>query len=192
MPAPLPRRKRLGAHVAFLPEPSSAFPFMQEGRLPHCTFRGLLSVHSRSGLHVRKTAQRSPLSPECFSPCCCLHEPLRLLPTESDNCWVGFAPTGKTRLSTAHCKPLLSPAAPTEFTCGWELRVRFMRSAGHRTLRPLQQVVVWHVRSPDNSRIHRPFSVQPVVSVRSGATARLWLLAMRSPVKGSSYVQLLV
>lgn len=32
------------------------------------------------------------LSPECFSPCGCLHEPLRLLPTKSDNCWVGLAP----------------------------------------------------------------------------------------------------
>ena len=29
---------------------------------------------------------------------------LWLLPTESDNCWVGFAPTRKTRLITAHVR----------------------------------------------------------------------------------------
>ena len=37
-----------------------------------------------------------------FSPCRYLHVPPRLLPTESDDCWVRFALTRKTRLSTAH------------------------------------------------------------------------------------------
>ena len=32
-----------------LPPPSPAFPISQVGRLPHCPFRGLLDVHSRSG-----------------------------------------------------------------------------------------------------------------------------------------------
>ena len=36
-----------------LPPPSSAFPISQVGRPPHCPFRGLLDVHSRSGPHVR-------------------------------------------------------------------------------------------------------------------------------------------
>ena len=36
-------------------------------------------------------AQRNPLSPECFSPCRTLHNPLRLLPTETTIVWVGFA-----------------------------------------------------------------------------------------------------
>ena len=29
------------------------FPFLQEGRLPRCPFRGLLGIHSRSGLPAR-------------------------------------------------------------------------------------------------------------------------------------------
>ena len=53
MPTPLPRRKRSGAPVASLPSPSSAFPLTSEGRLPHYSFRGLLSVRSRSGLYGR-------------------------------------------------------------------------------------------------------------------------------------------
>ena len=36
-----------------LPVPSSAFPLLPQGRLPHYPFRGLLNVHSRSGLYVR-------------------------------------------------------------------------------------------------------------------------------------------
>ena len=48
-------------------------------------FEACSAFTSRSGLHGRY-----------------LHEPPRPLPAESDNCWVGFAPTRKTRLSTAH------------------------------------------------------------------------------------------
>ena len=36
-----------------LPPPASAFPISQLGRRPHCLFRGLLDVHSRSGPQVR-------------------------------------------------------------------------------------------------------------------------------------------
>ena len=42
-----------GCPCRSLPPPSSAFPISQVGRLPHCPFRGLLNVHSRSGPHVR-------------------------------------------------------------------------------------------------------------------------------------------
>lgn len=38
-----------------------AFPVFQAGRLPHCDFRGLLSVHSRFGLHVRQVALKATL-----------------------------------------------------------------------------------------------------------------------------------
>ncbi len=36
------------AHAA-----AAAFPEFRAGRLPHLSFRGLLSVHSRFGLHAR-------------------------------------------------------------------------------------------------------------------------------------------
>ena len=82
--------------------PSSAFPLPWEGRLPHYSFRGLLSVRSRSGLYGRWTARGGPLTPECFDLHRYLRKSLWLLPAGSDSCCVGFAPTEKTRLSTAH------------------------------------------------------------------------------------------
>ena len=36
--------------------PMAAFPVQRAGRLPRCPFRGLLSVHSRYGLHTRQIA----------------------------------------------------------------------------------------------------------------------------------------
>ena len=52
-----------------------------------------------------------------------LHEPLWLLPTESDNCWWDSHPTGKTRLSAAHCHieanfPLPKSQGPALKRCG--------------------------------------------------------------------------
>src|ERR1700736_5455757 len=40
----------------------NAFPKWQEGRHPHCHFRGLLRLHSRYGPPDRSAAQRRPLS----------------------------------------------------------------------------------------------------------------------------------
>jgi len=67
MPSPLPRRNRWILSL-FHPMPgpglmpaTAAFPVSQAGRLPHYPFRGLLSVHSRYGLHARRVAQGDPL-----------------------------------------------------------------------------------------------------------------------------------
>jgi len=61
------------------PSPAAAaFPKIQLGRLPHCLFRGLLSVHSHYGLHTRRVAMR-PSPPEALK----ISSPppsLRLLP----------------------------------------------------------------------------------------------------------------
>jgi hypothetical protein len=53
MPAPLPRRNPPDG-VARRVRETAAFPVSQAGRLPHYPFRGLLGVHSRSGLHARQ------------------------------------------------------------------------------------------------------------------------------------------
>ena len=42
-----------GVPMSLASPPASAFPVSQAGRLPHCLFRGLLNVHSRSGPQVR-------------------------------------------------------------------------------------------------------------------------------------------
>ena len=106
---------------------------LQAGRLPHYLFRGLpttkslvglLSVHSRYGLHTRRVALR-PSTPEA-SEISLPTSPLRLLPTclrlpaspclrrvlgrqadsagwlGSNTCRVGLSPTGDPRLFTAH------------------------------------------------------------------------------------------
>ena len=77
-----------------LPGQSAAFPFSQEGRLPQHPFRGLLSVHSRSGLHGRRAAQGGPL-PVCFNPCRYLHEPLWPLPAGATVAGWDSHPPGK-------------------------------------------------------------------------------------------------
>jgi hypothetical protein len=53
----------------------AAFPKWQEGRHPHCHFRGLLRLHSHYGPPDRSAAHRRPLS-RGSSPCGCPHEPL--------------------------------------------------------------------------------------------------------------------
>ncbi len=51
MPTPLPRRNRWMLSLSC--PTTTAFPKNETGRLPRFPFRGLLSVHSRSGLHGR-------------------------------------------------------------------------------------------------------------------------------------------
>jgi hypothetical protein len=51
MPTPLPRRNRWMLSLSC--PTTTAFPKNETGRLPQFPFRGLLSVHSRFGLHGR-------------------------------------------------------------------------------------------------------------------------------------------
>jgi hypothetical protein len=55
MPSLLPRQVRWKLVRSHNPS-SSAFPESEAGRPLHCRFRGLLSVHSRYGLHARRVA----------------------------------------------------------------------------------------------------------------------------------------
>jgi hypothetical protein len=65
---------RAGARVDCFPA-RAAFPKWQEGRHPHCHFRGLLRLHSRYGPPDCSAAHRRPLS-RGSSPCSYPHEPL--------------------------------------------------------------------------------------------------------------------
>ena len=65
MPSPLPRWDRWvkSFRDEGLPAPrcspaTAAFPVKEAGRLPRCTFRGLLGVHLRYGLPTRRAARR--------------------------------------------------------------------------------------------------------------------------------------
>ena len=55
MPSPLPRQVAWNLIARAIPS-ASAFPRTVAGRLLHHCFRGLLSVHSRYGLHARQIA----------------------------------------------------------------------------------------------------------------------------------------
>ena len=100
MLSPLPRRSDWAYCFAHFTQPCQPSPIWQSGRPAHCPFRGLLGVHSRYGLHTRAvTVFRDTLS-EGFS-----HFVTSMTaPVASgwSGCRVGFAPTGKRRLFTAH------------------------------------------------------------------------------------------
>ena len=89
-------------------QPYQPSPKGSSGRPAHLTFRGLLGVHSRYGLHTRAvTVYRDTLS-EGFS-----HFVTSMTaPVASgwSGCRVGLAPTGKRRLFTAHTHSVISPA----------------------------------------------------------------------------------
>src|SRR5437016_13096722 len=55
MPSPIPRQVWRNLFARTIPS-ASAFPRSSAGRLLHHPFRGLLSVHSRYGLHARRVA----------------------------------------------------------------------------------------------------------------------------------------
>src|SRR5262249_7259013 len=65
---------RAGAHVDCFPA-HTAFPKWQEGRHPHCHFRGLLRLHTRYGPPDRSAALKRPL-PRASNPSISPHEPL--------------------------------------------------------------------------------------------------------------------
>ena len=119
MLSPLPRRSDWAYCFAHFTQPCQPSPIWQSGRPAHCPFRGLLGVHSRYGLHTRAvTVFRDTLS-EGFS-----HFVTSIAaPVASgwSGCRVGFAPTGKRRLFTAHangrrCLIWLAASIPTANT----------------------------------------------------------------------------
>src|SRR5712692_5821509 len=77
MPSPLPRQVQWSMFARLSPL-SAAFPVKKSGRLLQLFFRGLLSVHSRYGLHARRVAKRpsTPKAPTASLP----PLSLRLLP----------------------------------------------------------------------------------------------------------------
>ena len=92
--------QRLGVVFAHLTHPCQPSPVPRPGRPAHRPFRGLLSVHSRCGLHTRAVTQirdRYPGASDISSPPCLP----RLLPAGA-LAGRGLHPLEKRRLVTAH------------------------------------------------------------------------------------------
>src|ERR1700676_2868666 len=98
MLSPIPRRNCKDTSLVFLAV--TAFPEIATGQLPHFVFRGLLSVHSHYGLHTRQVTYMT-LYTEGFSRFA-TSTAAPIAAGWSDSCRVGFAPTGRPCLCTAH------------------------------------------------------------------------------------------
>jgi hypothetical protein len=83
---------RLEEAVRSYSPPSSAFPKSAAGRLLHHEFRGLLSVHSRYGLHACRVAFTT-LFHRRLQQLCYLHRCSDCYRAERTSSRVGLAPT---------------------------------------------------------------------------------------------------
>src|SRR4029077_19150904 len=100
MLSPLPRRSDWAYCFAHFTQPYQPSPIWQSSRPAHCPFRGLLGVHSRYGLRTRAvTVFRDTLSGGFSHFVASIAAPVA---SGWSGCRVGFAPTGKRRLFTAH------------------------------------------------------------------------------------------
>src|SRR5262244_1922216 len=96
---PLPRCRRWAYSSLKITHPCQPSPVPRPGRPAHRPFRGLLSVHSRCGLHTRTVTvcrDRYPKASDTSSPPCLL----RSLPAGAVAGW-GLHPPEKRRLVTA-------------------------------------------------------------------------------------------
>ena len=115
MLSPLPRRNRK-VRSSFTSLAVTAFPEFLTGRLPHCVFRGLLSVYSHYGLHTRQVTDMTLYTGGFSRFVTSTTAPIATGWNES--CRAGFAPAGKPCLRTAHRnmirKPTDQPCLVTE------------------------------------------------------------------------------
>ena len=109
MPPPLPRRNR-SVLASLASRPLAAFPASVTGRLPHHSFRGLLSVHFALRPAWSLSRPRRPFVIGVLRP---MSLPPSSAPTAtgwSDSCRAGFAPAEEWRLVTAHTEsPVIRP-----------------------------------------------------------------------------------
>ena len=123
--------QRLGVVFARVTQPCQPSPVPRPDRPAHRPFRGLLSVHSRCGLHTRTVTvcrNRYPKASDTSSPPCLL----RSLPAGAVAGW-GLHPLEKRRLVTAHV--VSGPSAPS----------RLDRRPGHQLPLPLRDQLEWRL-----------------------------------------------
>src|SRR5215469_8194979 len=124
MLSPLPRRSGWAYFLLCFTQPYQPSPKGLSGRPAHCPFRGLLSVHSRYGLHARAvTVYRAPLS-EGFSHL--VTSTAAPVASGWSGCRVGLAPTGRRRLLTAHAKTgLMTAVQISKLSTSWGQKLTY-------------------------------------------------------------------
>ena len=139
MPMPLPRRN-WKVPASFSSFPAAAFPQFGDGRLPHYSYRGLLSIHSRFGLQLRQVASSDPCTGDSGSFVTSTTPPVAT--GWNDPCRTGLAPAkhqtpfqGVPRLRKSTARPAqLPPLSPLEEDRGEGLGTP--SCAGNRSRRP--------------------------------------------------------
>lgn len=107
MLSPLPRWN-CKVHPSLSSLAVAAFPKFLVSRLPHHVFRGLLSVHSRYGLHTRQVTYMTLYTGGFSRLVAFTTAPIATGWNES--CRAGFAPAERPCLCTAHKKYYVIPA----------------------------------------------------------------------------------
>ena len=81
VPAPIPRRKRIGARVALFPIRQRPSPDYRRVGFRITSFEACSTFTHVPARMVAEPPQSGSLTPECFRPYRCLHDPPWLLPT---------------------------------------------------------------------------------------------------------------
>ena len=102
MLSPLPRRSDWD-HFCSITQPYQPSPKWRSGRPAQRPFRGLLSVHSRYGLHTRAATIFRGTLHRRLQPLCYLHSCSACFRLEQIAGWDSH-PLGKRRLTTAHAR----------------------------------------------------------------------------------------
>lgn len=126
MPMPLPRRN-CEVPISFASFAAAAFPQFGDGRLPHYSYRGLLSIHSRFGLQLRQVAISDPYTRDSGSFVTSTTPPVAT--GWNDPCRTGLTPAkhqtpfqGVPRLRKSNCPRGKSsrrapPGLPVLYSC---------------------------------------------------------------------------
>ena len=158
---PVPRRSGC-VRICSIPQPCQSSPIRFSGRPAHRPFRGLLSVHSRCGLHTRAATNSWHSLPKGFN-----HFVASIIAPGASG-WsvgrVGFAPTGKRRLCTAHSE---TGRSPSRFDC--QLSALWHLESDNRKLRGLSEFLylykkVKNARKPQLQAMSRSFFIKDVSS----------------------------
>ena len=103
VPAPIPRRKRIGARVARFPIRQRPSPINRRVGFRIARFEAC-STFTRVPARMVAEPPKAALFTRVLQSMSLPPWPALAATNRSDSCWAGFAPARRRRLSTAHCQ----------------------------------------------------------------------------------------